>query len=303
MIPVVWMSTERMSFACCNMLNLALDRYPCAHYPLIDIPASLAGGVVVFHGGGSCGTVNPLRLNDLVRNWDYVIFISVGDEAQEFPTHLLYHSNKKLWVQAPISTTKADRYLVQGYPAHTLRAPVPRDLDFFFAGQSTHDRRRSCALAIQRLLTNNDFDGRALFTNSFGSGFPQQEYLVGLSRARIAPCPAGPATVDTFRVYEALECGAIPILDSVSLRESTRNVWPLLLGDHPLPVIEDWSTLPSIMPEWLIDWESKSRWIGQWWRAYRNDFDLWLARDLISLGVSHANERKEEASSASTPAS
>ena len=133
----------------------------------------------------------------------------------------------------------------------------------------------------------------------FNQGMDQLGYLVTMSVARMAPCPAGPATVDTFRVYEALECGAIPILDAVSLRESTRNVWPLLLGDHPLPVIDDWSTLPNVMTEWLIDWESKSRWIGQWWRAYKNDFNLWLARDLLFLGVS--NGRKEEAS-ASAPA-
>jgi hypothetical protein len=111
----------------------------------------------------------------------------------------------------------------------------------------------------------------------------------------MAPCPAGPQTPDTFRVYEALECGAIPILDAVSLRSETRGVWPLLLGDHPLPVIEDWATLPDVMAEWLKDWEDKARWIQMWWRSYKKDMQLWLAKDLISLGALDGREKEASA--------
>lgn len=296
MIPVVWLNSERMSFGCCNLLNEMFDRYPCTHYTHMSFPPDLDGAVLVFHGGGACGTVIPEQLNRLVAPWKWVIFVSVGDEATSFPYTTLSHPNSRRWIQAPLPTTKADRYLIQGYPAGTIRRDMPRQLDWFFAGQDTHARRHECVAALER----DKHFGLLLTTQCFGAGMLQLEYLAHMSRARLVPCPAGPSTPDTFRVYEALECGAIPILDAVSLRPETRGVWPLLLGDHPLPVIDDWATLPDVMSQWLDGWEMKSRWISLWWRAYKNSFASWLAYDLLSLGVSHGRREEESPRAAAT---
>jgi hypothetical protein len=72
-------------------------------------------------------------------------------------------------------------------------------------------------------------------------------------------------------------------------------VWPLLLGDHPLPVIEDWATLPDVMAEWLKDWDDKARWVQMWWRSYKKDMQSWLAKDLISLGALSGREKEASA--------
>ena len=302
-LNVVWWNKERGSWSCCHLLNESFDRYQCRHLTRYD-PAirSLPGAILVFHGANAQllgnGPANAAMMNDLASRWAWCIFISIGDEGTEFPLHLLSHPNSRLWVQAPLATTKADRYLIQGYPDHTHRTDCNKDLDWFFSGQITHERRRTFHNAV---LDGVGAAGFYATTEGFGQGMPQSEYLAFMSRARIIPCPAGPATPDTFRVYEALECGAIPLLDARASRDATVGVWPLLLGDHPLPVIDDWSTLPSVMPTLLADWDRRQRWISAWWRAYKHQYHLMLAHDLVALGVHNGREETQSAATASAP--
>jgi hypothetical protein len=309
MIPVVWWNKERGSWSCANVINEIFDLYGCEHYGLtyrdrlfpIGNPSS-GGAICVLHAEKAQqmgqGEAVARLINESVQDMRWVIHVVIGDETGTFPAHLFSHPNMRVWFQAPLPTTKADRYLIQGYPANTKRdMNIERDLDYFFSGQVTHQRRRDCYDAMikyQKEKTGGD-GGVVLSTDGFGKGMDHRHYLCYLSSARMSPCPAGPQTPDTFRVYEALECGAIPILDAVSLRPETRGVWPLLLGDHPLPVIEDWATLPDVMAEWLKDWEDKARWIQMWWRSYKKDMQLWLAKDLISLGALDGREKEASA--------
>ena len=289
-IPVLWWGAERGSWSCANMLNQMFDFHACKHYTRMDDPIK-DGAVLVFHGqnlsmfGG--GAHNCDRINEYVEKWRWVIFVSIGDEGCDFPYHLLSHRNSKRWVQAPIITTWADRFLIQGLPEHSYRPdPMPdRDLDYFFSGQVTHERRRLCHSSMIHYWEKNP-NGVIHATSGFGKGLPKPDYLHMLARTKVAPCPAGPATVDTFRVYEALEMGAIPILDTRSLRAETEGVWPMLLGNHPLPIVNSWDDYQDMMQLLLNDWDVRSRVCQAWWGAYKRKFmNTWLAQDLVSLGA------------------
>jgi hypothetical protein len=147
-IPVFWWAKERMSYSCCHMLNEIFDFYGCEHFSLAEpLSESVDGCVFVFHGANMClgnlGEKAAQLFNNFASHRSWIIFVSVGDERTEFPLHLLSHPNSRLWVQAPLPTTKADRYLIQGYPAGTKRKQEDgeywaKDLDFFFSGQVTH---------------------------------------------------------------------------------------------------------------------------------------------------------------------
>lgn len=278
-----------MSYACCNMLNQMFDRYDCRH-TIPSLHREIDGGaVLVFHGQNSSidgiGSDAAKVFSNFVAPLPWVIFVSVGDESTDFPYRLLSHPNSKLWVQTPLPTTKADRYLIEGYPANTNRPNIYQDLDFFFAGQSTHDRRQSCAVALRAVTMEGRLQGSALFTDSFGAGYSQQEYLKLMSRARIVPCPSGPASPDTFRIWEALECGAVPIVDARSLRDETVGFWNTVLPGAPLRFIYDWSSLPEEIEYILGDYERVSRICQHWWKSYKLRFGNWLAEDMISLGA------------------
>jgi hypothetical protein len=171
--------------------------------------------------------------------------------------------------------------LIEGYTHGTVNLGLERDLDWFFAGQINHQRRQDCIAAL------NVTGGESVLwpTQGFGQGLPHDEYIQWMNRTKIVPCPSGPATPDSFRMAEALECGAIPIIDAQSLNPATVGFWNVVLPQHPLPLIIDWSTLPKIIEGILADYERIHREIHFWWKRYKLDMRQWLAKDLITLGA------------------
>lgn len=66
----------------------------------------------------------------------------------------------------------------------------------------------------------------------------REQYLSGMADSAFAPCPAGNIVLETCRPYEALYFGAIPLLP----KRSKTDPYGHVLGNHPLPVFEDWKT-------------------------------------------------------------
>lgn len=298
---VLWWNKERGTWACCNMLNEMFDLYGCEHVTRYDRRPS-DGAIVVLHGGQlqmfNNGASACEMINTAVSKMSWCIFVSIGDEGTEFPLHLLSHPNSRLWVQTPLPTTKADRYLIEGYPHGTRRVESRRDMNFFFSGQNTHLRRDRCMTALCEYWLHNG-NGVYMQTDGFGKGMPQEEYLRFMSGAKIVPCPSGPLTPDTFRIWEALECGAVPIVDSRSLRDETQGFWPVVLGEHPFPMIDEWHNLPEVMGHVLGDWDRLSRFCQYWWKSYKLQFRDSLSKDLVALGaIAYERQEKESTQSA-----
>ena len=63
-----------------------------------------------------------------------------------------------------------------------------------------------------------------------------------------APCPFGFCTPDSFRIYEALEAGCIPIVE----RTAEFDYFERAFGVHPMIVVEQWGEA-SVMIESLIN--------------------------------------------------
>ncbi|HEY3144178.1 MAG TPA: hypothetical protein VGJ86_23815 [Acidimicrobiales bacterium] len=84
-----------------------------------------------------------------------------------------------------------------------------------------------------------------------------------------APCPAHEGNLESSRVYEALEAGAIPIVE----RRRRLDYFHELLGDHPLPTVRLWSEAPRLMAGLLADQTrltSLHRAILGWWTATKH---------------------------------
>lgn len=64
-----------------------------------------------------------------------------------------------------------------------------------------------------------------------------------------SPCPRGNTSFDSFRIYESLEAGCIPIVQSTHKKDYFTD----LLGPHPLIIIEDWKEAPQIVEKLLKD--------------------------------------------------
>lgn len=290
MNPFVWWHEKpeagRSTYASCTLLNETFDANSCRN--TITRPAA-DGCVVVIHGGNE-ERANPNvieQINNEVRDYSWVIFVVIGDEESTFAAESLSHQNSRLWVQNPKpGKTVADRYLICGYPNdckemlfnHGARE---RDLDWFFAGQMNHIRRQQCWAALDGLP-----NGKRYGSTGFGLGLQHSQYYNLMSRAKIVPCPSGPATPDSFRMAEALEAGAIPVIDGRSPR-GYDGFWKMVLGEHPLPMVTKWAEFPEALPGLLENWEANHRAIDYWWRGYKLGMRRdWLRQDLEALGVS-----------------
>jgi hypothetical protein len=288
MIPVIWHSEKegRGRYNVTSMLNEMFDLYECRHIPGLNlspqIRQELNGAVFVVHGGREPGRLD--FLNRDIENLKWVILIFLGDEEASFPAELVEHPNKKVWVQEPMSGKHdfADRFMVDGYPHDCQRHLVEceKDLDWVFAGQVTHERRIACVDALRRI----EWGGIVVETKGFCQGVSRAEYYHLLCRAKIVPCPSGPFSPDACRPWEALEAGAIPILDDLSPQRREPGFWRYALGEHPLPVVTDWSTLPGVIEELKLDWPERNELCQYWWMEHKsNFFNQWLGADIVQL--------------------
>jgi hypothetical protein len=263
-------------------LNDMFDLYDCVHYGGLDgMPENIDGAVVVVHGGREIGHLN--RLNSDIEPLKWVLLIFEGDEENSFPVESVQHPNKKIWVQEPLPGKHdfADRYIIDGYAHDQNRHIVKcdKDLDWVFAGQITHPRRR----AFRDVLQTIPWGGIIVETKGYCQGVSREEYYRLMCRAKVVPCPSGPFSPDATRPWETLDCGGIPILDDLSPSRTQPGFWKYVLGDHPLPVTTDWNMLPMMIEELKRDWEATNRACQAWWRWYRKDFTSWLGDDLREL--------------------
>lgn len=209
----------------------------------------------------------------LAENGPALVWI-LGDEEGDCPFWLV---NAPVWKQFPSPHVPhwPDRVLPLGYTPHTrgplMELGLPLDKKgWVFAGQDTNTRRHQCVEALTRI--NPEW---VHASPTFTGGLAPSEYMRLLWSAEWAPCPAGNVRADSFRMWEALEAGAVPILDATS-PAGDRNVWPATLGDHPLPVVEHWDDVAS----WLA---TPPPLVGPWYSQYKRGLKVQLEEDWVSF--------------------
>jgi len=66
-----------------------------------------------------------------------------------------------------------------------------------------------------------------------------RDYWEVLSNSIYSPCPIGNYNIDTYRLFESLEAGAIPIVIQNHAGQPY-EYYRDLLGDHPIPTVRQW---------------------------------------------------------------
>ncbi|HLU95328.1 MAG TPA: hypothetical protein VKZ89_00655 [Thermobifida alba] len=279
-IPVVWWTSH---ITCWDqaMVDAALTGrswptgYQFEHHVHTDTapwepPAGTTGAVLVIPASRHAGDVDAINAQLAALDWALVILTS--DEERQFPLDALQHPNLAVWLQYPHAEDRADWMIPVGPTPH-LRGLLD-DLDYqakegwFFAGQVTNTRREQCARALRALA-----GGRLVETAGFTQGLPHDEYAKGLAAARVVPCPAGPQSVDSFRLAEALEAGCVPVADTATQRWGDQSwFWPQVLPGAPFPTITDWATFPDVLVAVENDWPRVATRCSAWWQRYKREF-------------------------------
>lgn len=239
-----------------------------------------------------CGEIDPDRLGPVLDRLDSCVLIVTSNEERQFPHHRFAAPNRVLWLHTPDpdhlpSGWARWRPLPTGWTPGTVErfaASCPaKDLDAVFVGQDTHERRHK---VVQ--MVGGSFDRTEVVTSDrFTGDLTPDVYADIMRRARVAPCPAGNVSLDSFRVYEALQAGAVPILDCrTSQRTMDARFWTLLFGDdHPLPVADEGWHEAYVPPNVdRLDPADEAA-VGAWWTQYKRRWRHALDDDLDLLEV------------------
>ena len=93
-----------------------------------------------------------------------------------------------------------------------------------------------------------------------------------------APCPMGNTTLESWRIYESLEMGCIPIVE----RRRWMPYYDRLMPGHPLPTFSSWREARQFVEEVSGD-QSKiiayQQDISEWWRRHKQR----LRKDVTSF--------------------
>jgi hypothetical protein len=248
------------------------------------------GAIIVVSGDHHAGDVD--RINGLIESLEWVLLVVTGDELQKFPIADVSHPNIRLWVQFPRPENEypgGTRFIPCGFPPDTpdvldaFSHVRERSLDWFFAGQMDgNDRRAEFAAHIQE-VPNGEF----VATEGFRQGLPWGEYLIKTRSAKIIPCPSGLGTQDSFRLYEALEAGCVPLNDGHRPLMRGAGFWKLLFGDgNPVQtVFQSWGAGPEYIKELLNDGLRRTNATFAWWQQQKRQMAVDLHDDLVALGA------------------
>jgi len=234
-------------------------------------------GFVVIPGQGNAGKEDKISMQ--LKNLDRAVLFITGDECALFDVDKINHPNISIWVQyAHAKHEKYNKFFI-GVPQH-LKFSLPdypiKQYDIYFGGQITHQRRQQLAKVMPNLPN-------ALYkpTEGFAQGEQPKDYYRTLSKAKIAPAPAGAMVIDTFRFFEAIEMLALPIGDLVDSKGEMIDYFNYVSpGENPIKKIDDWNKLNRFLPKLLSNYPNNMHQVVCWWLKYKRDFSIKVMRDV-----------------------
>jgi len=97
-----------------------------------------------------------------------------------------------------------------------------------------------------------------------------------LSSTEFMPCPNGFFHPETYRLYEALECGCIPIV------ENTYKYYDRLFPNNPFIKVDKWAEAKPILSGWGSDQINlKRQECENWWKEYKNKLKETIKNKII----------------------
>jgi hypothetical protein len=93
-------------------------------------------------------------------------------------------------------------------------------------------------------------------------------FMTLLSQTVFCPCPMGNVMLETFRLYESLQMGCIPIAE----RRWRMPYYDLLMPGHPLPTFSSWREAKQFVQRLSKDQARLAEYqhaIANWWQNYK----------------------------------
>jgi hypothetical protein len=159
-------------------------------------------------------------------------------------------------------------------PPETITPVLDRRYAWSFVGDAEKVSRPDMVRAFSSIephvcFSSTPVRGISFFGSEPGKHrIPESEFYSILGDSVFAPSPMGNASIESCRPYDALEVGAIPIVE----RRLTLDYYKGLLGDHPLPTVSSWAEGRRLANRLLGDQVQLSelhRTCMDWWASYK----------------------------------
>lgn len=268
-----------------NVLDLLLSNHlwPTGiQFDRHDAFVKAPGIVLIIPGRYWSAPSSTAAITVALARYDWVLGIRTSDEEDLLDIAAVQHPNIRWWLQTPRMDRDYDaRVIPLGFPPHFNQLQeAARNLDVFLAGQDTHDRRHQAFAALRPGPRR-----RIEPTPGFTAGMEPAEYVRCMTATKVAPCPAGAVSPDSFRVYEALEAHAVPIADDLSPAYDSTGYWERVLPGCPFPILRNYSDLPGYIDDVLRDYPRIANRTAAYWMRYKRSLAHWLREDLQYLGA------------------
>ncbi len=152
-----------------------------------------------------------------------------------------------------------------------------REYIWSFSGMVRKRPTREAMINNMKKVSNYFF----LETNDWGT--KDQKSLTGsefrelMFKTIFVPCPGGWANMDSFRVYESLESGCIPIVEKFP-----HDYFTSFFPNHPFLTVDSWEEAPDLIQAYLADpeaLEKKRLECCAWWKEYKEN----IKQALVSI--------------------
>lgn len=239
-------------------------------------------GTVFFYCGFEAMKI-PSEILEKVRDVGGCGLIHIGDEY--------YRSDVRQYAAfdyivrnspADFLASEGVHFLPLGYtsglPKVDVKLASQRKYSLMFAGDAKADRE-----LMARKMSRVEGSFISLPRKRLGErNISRNEYVQILMDSVFAPSPAGNINIETYRPYEAVQLGSIPILP----KRQKIDIYTDLLGDHPFPTFLDWGEAAIFCANMMKDPQGLDQLQAEcmdWWKAKEESLSVEL-RNFIQNG-------------------
>lgn len=219
--------------------------------------------IVIIPGAYQAYLIN--EINQELSKLEKCVVIITSDEENNFPIDKLSHKNMKVFATYPTVQMENVGWLPIWYPPHAEMIEKKEKIyDWSFSGQVNHDSRVKMINDVKNIP-----NGKYYISGGFAQGLEHKEYYDLMSKSKIVLCPRGNISPDSFRLYEALEAGCIPIVEN-------SYFWLKMFKTIPFPIIGNdfnWRNAINLI---LRDYHLYKQNVDKWWKTTKESILLEL---------------------------
>ena len=207
----------------------------------------------------SCRRLVLVHTSDEWFSGGYALYRHFDAVIRNFATGLARHQG--IW-------TIPEGYANRTRTAGTVRPVTERCYAWSFTGEIKASRADMAAAFAG--LEPSFLTGTTSIYRGGGKKLSKPEFDDLLENTIFSPCPMGNAILETWRLYESLELGCIPIVES----RASLDYFTALLGPHPIPSFTSWHAARRYAERALVDKPSLLRTqadIRTWWTAKKQE--------------------------------